>query len=203
MSRKFGVLALAAIAGCGSTSSAFLERFPVAPVWVCDEVTTHDGTSTRDRTEEACRVEGDRILCTTRSLTSSKPLGSGEERIGEHGILTVGNQSTRYDPPPLSLPFDIAPGREWQIETIEVGLDGTPGAGSRGHQSKSFSVLASADCEGGLLIKSVRRGPAGDPIRFEAETLLCPGSSSPRTWNRRAYDGKELLWTVTGSCGSR
>lgn len=203
-----GASLLTAIAVCWTVPEAFAEsgpdpagallaRYPIPARVVCDETMTEGGATVSDRTEEKCRVEGARIVCASRSLTHDEALGTGEERIDAQGIWTVGNDVYRLDPPILTLPADIAPGKRWTVETDMV-MSG-PEA-QRLRTTKRHEVEASDRCAGGLLIKTERQGRKPGSARVLNELLLCPGMSTAREYVSRTYQGETLIRTISATC---
>lgn len=193
--------AVVALVGCSRTPPLpGLERFPVWPRVDCEESTTEGDTTVVSRSEERCRVEGERVRCSSRSLQGGETVdGWGEERFDAAGYWTVGNDVYFSDPPSLSFPADIAPGKTWTVKADMV----MRGSGERYPFVKTFTVEASTACEGGLLVKTVRQVQTPGASRVDNALLYCPGSSSPRSYESQTFAEGKLIRSMKGTCVSR
>lgn len=200
VSRVWVVLGiLVPMAGCGGKELAPLERFPLAPRVVCEDTTTDakTGEARTTTTVEACTREGDRVRCSQSTTEGGETTtGWGEERVDAAGHWAVGNDLYALEPPVLSFPADIAPGKAWVVETTWVMRDG----GERIPVVKTHNVSSSERCEGGLLIETVREGKAPGSTRVENALHVCPGMSSPREYTSRTINDQGLVRTTVGRC---
>ncbi len=192
----FGALGLAGALACGApVASTAQARFPTPARVSCQETTTEGGVTTTQRTEERCVVAGERVLC--RQVIEGQPdAGVGEERIDAAGTWTVGNEAYRLEPPGLSFPSDIAPGRKWEARGDMV----MKSDGARFPFVKTFTVEAASQCEQGLVIKSTRQVLTAGAARVDNELVVCPGMSTPREFRSTTTNDSGVVRTSVGTC---